>query len=133
MKIIYIAGPYSGDSRPETIERNIREAEQYALALSDRQIGFFCSHAHTEHFTTSKGSKAPEQFYYDMGMEFLQRCEAVLAIPGWEASKGAREEVEWAKAHHMQVFYPKNPDDLDAVVQWSKKTFATKLAKFLSS
>jgi predicted methyltransferase MtxX (methanogen marker protein 4) len=49
LKIVVIAGPYIGDGRLETIERNIREAELYAVALANRGIGFFCPHLHTHH------------------------------------------------------------------------------------
>ena len=31
MKIVFIAGPYSGDGTFEAIERNIREAEKYQI------------------------------------------------------------------------------------------------------
>ena len=64
MKIVFVAGPYTGDGKVETIERNIREAEKYQIALAEKQIGFFCAHNHTEHFSTKKGVCAPEDFYY---------------------------------------------------------------------
>ena len=120
MKIIFIAGPYSGDRTKESIERNIRIAEQYALALSNKHIGFFCPHAHTEHFTSGKGSHAPEQFFYDMDIDILKRCDAVLAVPGWEASRGASNEIAWAKQNNLTIFYPKSTDDLGEVEKWYK-------------
>jgi len=41
MKIVFIAGPYTGDGTFESIERNIREAEKYQIALANKEIGFF--------------------------------------------------------------------------------------------
>ena len=35
MKIVFIAGPYTGDGTFEAIERNIREAEKYQIALAN--------------------------------------------------------------------------------------------------
>ncbi len=122
MKIVFIAGPYTGDGSRESIERNIREAEKYQLALANRQIGFFCPHNHTEHFSSGKGATAPEQFYYDLDLSFLMRtADAVLAIPGWEKSKGAMKELDWAKKNALPIFYPKHVDDLKEVEEWYAK------------
>lgn len=122
MKIIFIAGPYTGDGSRESIEKNIREAEKYQIALANRQIGFFCSHGHTEHFSSGKGATAPEKFYYDLGMHFLERAtDAVLAMPGWETSVGASREVEYVKQKGLPIFYPKNPGDIQDIIEWYRK------------
>ena len=114
MKIVYIAGPYYGDGRRETIEKNIREAEKYQIALANHRIGFFCSHNHTEHF--QEKAKAPEDFYYDLDFHILKNiADAILAIPGWENSKGARKEIDWAKENGLPIFYPKSPEDLKEI------------------
>jgi hypothetical protein len=122
LKIIFIAGPYTGDGSYESIEKNIREAEKYQLALADKQIGFFCAHNHTEHFSSKKGAKAPEQFYYDLDFHFLTHiADAVLAMPSWEKSSGAKREIEWAKKKGMKIFYPKNPKDMNDIIKWVNK------------
>lgn len=119
MKIVCIVGPYFSGGDPEKIEYNIRHAEQYAIALANRGIGFFCPHKHTEHFEVK--AKAPESFYYELDMIFLRRVvDALLAIPGWEDSVGAQREVTYAKKHGIPVFYPNSPDDLDEIEKWAK-------------
>lgn len=121
MKIIFIAGPYNGDGTFESIERNIREAEKFQIALANNQVGFFCAHNHTAHFNSGKGATAPEEFYYNMDFQFLQRiADAVLAVPGWEKSYGARCEVEWAQKNNIPIFFPKSPSDINEIVQWAK-------------
>lgn len=110
-----------GDGKVETIERNIREAEKYAIALADRQVGFFCPHKHTEHFNGGQKSTAPEQFYYDLDFYFLMHiADAVLVVPGWENSSGTKRELEWVKAKGLKTFYPKDPTDIGEVVKWAK-------------
>lgn len=122
MKIIFIAGPYFGDGKVETIENNIRQAEKYQIALANKQIGFFCAHNHTEHFSTKKGATAPEDFYYALDLEFLKRAaDAVLAIPGWESSLGAKREIEWARKNSLPVFFPQSPDDIGEIIEWYDK------------
>ena len=121
MKIIFIAGAYIGDGKVKTIEKNIREAEKYAVALADREVGFFCPHKHTEHFNSGKKSTAPEQFYYNLDFYFLTKiADAVLVVPGWENSKGTKKELEWAKKKGMKIFFPKNLEDIKEVMKWAK-------------
>lgn len=121
MKIVFIAGPYTGNGTTESIERNIREAEKYQIALANKEIGFFCPHNHTEHFG-QKGATPPEKFYYDLDFEFLTRmADAVLAIPGWENSWGAKREIAWAKEKDMKIFYPKHLKDIEDIINWAKE------------
>jgi len=124
MKIVYIAGQlttgWDGKDR-EFIAQRIREAEKYQIALINNGIGCFCSHSHTS-FHHEKGSKASEEFYYELGLEFLKRTsDAVLAMPGWEKSRGAKMEVGWATKNKLPVFYPKSPDDIGGIIEWSRK------------
>ena len=119
MKIVFIAGPYSGNNSAK-IEKNIRDAERYEIALANAGIGFFCPHLHTEHF--EKKAKAPESFYIKLDRIFLKRvADAMLVLPGWENSKGTRAEVKWAKKNKMKMFFPKSPDDLKEIITWAKK------------
>lgn len=120
MKIIFIAGPYFSNGNLDKIEENIRCAESYQIALANNGIGFFCPHNHTEHF--EKKSKASEDFYRELDMLFLKQvANAVLALPDWKNSKGARAEIKWAKKNKIKVFFPNSPDDLDDIIKWSKK------------
>lgn len=117
---MYIAGPYFGDGTKEIIEKNIRTAEKYQIALANQRIGFFCSHNHTEHF--QEKAKAPEGFYYDLDFHILKNtADAILAIQGWENSRGARKEVEWAKQNNIPIFYLKSINDINEVIKWNDK------------
>ena len=120
VKIVFVAGPYIGDGSYQTIEKNIREAEKYQIALANQQIGFFCSHNHTEHFS-HKGANAPEEFYYQLDLHFLKNiADAVLVVPGWESSFGTKREIATAKEIGLPIFYPKSPQDIDEIIKWSK-------------
>ncbi|MBI4079933.1 DUF4406 domain-containing protein [Candidatus Kaiserbacteria bacterium] len=120
MKIVFIAGPLTtgGDGGTAYIEKNIRIAENYAFALAKADVGFFCAHTHT----SNHHGHAPEPFYYELDREILKRAaDALLAIPGWEKSFGAKKEVEWACESGLKVFYPKDPTDIEQIVEWAKK------------
>jgi hypothetical protein len=120
MKIIFIAGPYFEGGNYKKIEKNIRQAERFQIALANAGIGFFCPHNHTNHF--EKKTRARESFYRKLDMIFLEKvADAMLAVPGWEKSKGAKAEAEWAKKHNLKIFFPKSPNDLGEILKWAGK------------
>ncbi|MGC9968527.1 MAG: DUF1937 family protein [Minisyncoccia bacterium] len=119
MKIVFIAGPYYGGGDLRNIDKNIREAESFAIALANRGVGFFGPHLHTARFELR--TTAPEEFYKELDMQMLQRAsDAMVVIPGWEKSSGTLAEIEWAEANHKKIFYPKSISDLDEIVAWAK-------------
>src|SRR3989344_4174602 len=125
MKIVFIAGtltsgaPTEQPMRGEYIAGNVLKAEAYQIALANAGIGSFCTHTHTLNHH-KKGIRAPEEYYYKLDMEFLKRAaDAVLAMPDWDKSKGAKDEVAWAVQNKLPVFYPKFPEDIDDIVNWA--------------
>lgn len=123
MKLVFIAGPlttgWDGKNDSVLIE-NIRKAENYQIALINAGIGCFCAHTHT-FFHHQKGGTASENFYYEMDLEFLKRCDRLLAVPCWETSSGASREVAWVKENKLPVFFPGSPEEIEEIVEWSNK------------
>jgi hypothetical protein len=108
--IILIAGPYrSGtDGDPSRIDANLRALESYALPLYRAghipMIGEWVALP----IARVAGSRQPgdelsEQFLYPVASRLLERCDAVLRIPG--ASKGADEDVRLARERGLPVYY----------------------------
>jgi len=103
MKMLFIAGPYFGDGKFETIEANIQRAKQAAIEIANAGVPFFCPHMHTAHFQID--ARAPEPFYRRLALHILgTACKAVYLLPGWENSKGTQDEIALAKALHLPVF-----------------------------
>lgn len=122
MKIIFIAGPYYSGGDRKKIKSNINNAEKCQIALANTGIGFFCAHNHTRHFELK--AKAPESFYKELDMVFLTRvADAVLAMPGWKNSDGARQEVSVAIKRWIRVFYLESlrGSDIQKVVEEIKE------------
>ena len=108
MIIIYIAGPYMGrhhDYRSYfDIDRNITDAEEMAARLARHSYGFFNPHAHSAHFEVITPEVKPS-YWYELDMHFLEGCDAILMLPTWGRSAGARKERDWAVTNGMPVFY----------------------------
>lgn len=99
MKMVFIAGPYRAPTEWEVVQ-NIRRAE--SIALSAWQIGasVICPHKNTAHF----GGSAPDRIWLAGALEQLRRCDAVLCVPGWEKSEGAKGEIALAQELGIPVF-----------------------------
>ena len=102
MQLVYIAGKYSGDDYLE-IDVNIAKAREAAAWCARHGIGFFAPHLNSAHFEVVTPTVDPE-FWYQLDLEFLQRCQAILLLDGWEESHGARHEAELADQIGMPRF-----------------------------
>ena len=102
MRIVYLAGPYSGKDFNE-VEKNIRVAEEAAIKLWDLGYGVFCPHLNTAHFELK--SAASQEAYQTFGLGIMGACDAVVMLPGWWYSPGAREERRLAMTLGIPVVY----------------------------
>jgi hypothetical protein len=100
MRVIYVAGPFRGRDSWE-IESNIRRAEALSLEVWKAGGVALCPHANTRFFQGT----LPDDTFVRGTLEMLTRCDAILMVPGWERSAGARGERDWAIEHAMPVFY----------------------------
>jgi len=100
MKLVYIAGPFRGPTTWD-IAQNVRAAE--ALGLEVAKCGYMpvIPHANTALFN----GQCTEQFWLDGTLLLLSRCDALITLPIWERSSGAKAEVEFAKTHSIPVFH----------------------------
>jgi hypothetical protein len=96
MKLIYIAGPFRGDTG-WAIEENVRQAERFALQVWKMGLAAICPHCNTRMFF----GEIDEDLALRGCLEILARCDGVLFIPGWEGSEGAN--VEWQEALRLKI------------------------------
>jgi hypothetical protein len=100
MRVVYIAGKFRGrDSW--VIENNIRRAEELSLQVDTLGgVIALCPHTNTRFFQGA----LPDDFWLEGTLELMRRCDAVLMVPGWEESVGARGEKAEAERRGMPVF-----------------------------
>lgn len=111
--ILYLSGPYSaGNGR--TVADNIAVARAYAVAAAKAGWMPLTPHLNTAHFEQD----CPEIQNHEWiagditilrllgrGRGAGMMC-AMLMLPGWERSKGARLERDWALHLNLEVFGP---------------------------
>lgn len=98
---IYLAGPITA-SGDRTIKDNVDSAVAIYLQLMAVGVNSFCPHL---------SALVPESFdiHYERWMEYdffiIQKCDAVLMLPHWETSSGAKREHELAQNLRKRIFY----------------------------
>lgn len=103
MKLIYIAGPYRNNLGEWHIEQNIRNAEKAALFVWQHGGVALCPHKNTAFFGGAPG--CPDEIWLKGDLELLERCDAIWAIDGYTDSKGAVEEVNFARIEMIPILY----------------------------
>ena len=106
MKLVYVAGPFTGSNAWE-IERNIRHAEDWGYLVSQAGAWPVIPHSNTRFFHGS----VSEQMAYDGTMEMMRRCDAVVVAErhgvSGRFSTGVQKEIEEA----MRLGLPILSDD----------------------
>ncbi len=106
--IILIAGPYrSGtDGDPVRIAANLAALEAYSLPIYRAghipMIGEWVA-LPIIRSAEQVGEGDAEDFLYPVASRLLERCDAVLRVPG--ESKGADQDVRIARERGLPVFY----------------------------
>lgn len=110
MKLIYIAGPYTG-KLGRTTEQNIENARgravQVTVMLAEHNCFPLTPHLNTGLFESLPGSDGlPEEYWYAGAMELLKRADAVLLTfqTADRASKGTKREMAEAEKLGIPVF-----------------------------
>lgn len=93
MKLIYVAGKFSDKTRAD-VEANILAAELVGVEVARAGFWPVIPHANTAH--PEFESVQPYQFWIAATLELLRRCDAIVMVPGWQDSSGARGELSEA-------------------------------------
>jgi len=99
MKIVYIAGPYRGET-PWDVECNVRHAEELALRVAKAGAIPLCPHTMFRFFN----KQCDDPFWLNGTLELLRRCDAIIMTDDWIQSEGAVGEYDEAKKLGMPTF-----------------------------
>lgn len=100
--LVYVSGPYT-DHATESVERNINDARRVAIELWERGHVALCPHLNTAHFEQDCACTYGQ--YLEGDLALLARCDAIVMLPRWSESKGARRELDYALRRSILVYY----------------------------
>ena len=100
--MIYLAQPYTGQE-----EASYQAALRYVRARLPSPIFSPIIHYHE----VAKAHDLPADFAYwaPLNRHFLARSQAlrILTLPGWDTSRGVRQEILWASEFNLPVTFEK--------------------------
>ncbi len=99
LKLVYIAGRYRAPTGWQ-IDQNIQRAREFGAEVAKMGAMPLVPHANTAHYDGLN----TDEFWLAGTLELLKRCDAVMLIPNWEASSGARAEVAYAQENGIPTF-----------------------------
>ena len=119
LPLIYVAGPYRAATRDD-IARNIDAAR--VVGISAAALGWFpvIPHANTAHMELDLPGLG-DDFWLAGTLEMMERCDAVVLVPGWQNSAGTRGEIIRADELRIPIF--RTLDTLPrarAFIEWIK-------------
>lgn len=100
MKLLYIAGPIRAENYYE-IEKNIRRAEEVALAISALGAAVICPHSMARFYEHA----LPVELWLERDIEILKRCDGMVVVCPFRHSKGTVGEVQFCEENNIPVFY----------------------------
>ena len=103
--MIYISGAITGSTELEWAT-NYQKGREVAIEMCKHKIPYFSPHLNAWRFDLESDLDAVTwQDYMDMDYEILGRCSGILMMRGWERSRGAVLERQFAIDHGIPVFY----------------------------
>ena len=93
MRLVYIAGAYTARHAYQ-VKRNIIKADLLAIEVELLGLDLFpcVPHTNTSHHEGTRDG----DYFIEGTLEWMRRCDTVLVVPGYEASKGTKGEIEEA-------------------------------------
>lgn len=101
MRVVYVAGPLIAADH-YAIRLNIDRAAAVGIEIARHGVSPVIPHTNTGAWFIGT---CTHEFWYAATLELLRRCDAVITVPGWEASVGAKGEVDEAKRLGLPVFH----------------------------
>lgn len=98
--VLYIAGPFRA-ANAWLVEQNVRRAEEAALRAAELGWVPLCPHSMTRFFDGT----LTDEYWLAATLELLRRCDAILMLPGWQGSAGARAEHAEAVRLGVKVLF----------------------------
>ena len=108
IRLVYLAQPYTHDDKGHMVMRHVH-GSQCAAALTQKGYNVFApipsSHCMSQH--AKKDLPTSWAFWKTVDLDWLHRVDEVwvLAISGWQASIGVKEEIEFMKGLNKPVYY----------------------------
>lgn len=92
MRKVYVAGPISAND-PITLFNNEKNGIDTAAWLILQGFAVFCPHLDFQYLLGVYGKDITKDMLQDNSMAWVECCDCMLVLPGWENSPGTKREM----------------------------------------
>jgi len=101
--LVYVSGAITPTEEFPNLNQNI--ARFYTVSLDLFRLGFSVFCPVQQWLPEATGYGDVYDAIMEMDLEILSRCNAILMLEGWEKSRGAVAEYNFARASHLDVLF----------------------------
>lgn len=109
MKRVYVAGPYNADNVIDVL-KNVRTGITSSVEAVKGGLSVFCPFLDFHYGLISELSL---EDYRRNSIEWVKVSDAILLLPGWENSAGARDELAEASKYGIPAF-----ESINDILRW---------------
>ena len=107
-RFIYLSGPMTND---EGYMKKFNNAADQLIEIDPDLI--IVNPATMLQFSGGLETGADYRRILEIDKQIISSCDAICLLPGWESSKGCREEVETAITEALDIFIYNDPELFD--------------------
>lgn len=115
--LAYIAGPYTAPDYKQ-VAANVLAARIVARKLF--KLGFATHTPHSEMWGWEDDNEITYEDCMSADLEVLSRCDAIVLVPGWESSPGARTELQEARRLGLAELYS-GEEAAEWIARWKEE------------
>ncbi len=104
MKRVYVAGAYSADNVLDVL-KNIGRGEWYASKIFRMGFAPFCPWHDKDYVIKNWNSNFTVEQFYKYSLAWLEVCDIMFIVPGYEKSKGTLAEIKKAQELGISLVY----------------------------
>lgn len=115
--VLYVSGPYTHED-PQVVQLRVEEALEWGRRIEEAGATAYVPHTAVVLPKPPVGlpEAAKAEWIWQRAMRacrtMLTRCDAIVMVPGWKGSRGARDEH--AMAHHLGIPVLESMDEVRA-------------------
>jgi hypothetical protein len=109
-KLIYVSGKYTSEKGDlDETRKYIEVATKASIKLFKKGWNVFTPHKNNGEYEFRKDSKdLTYDFWIDIDLDILKRCDAIFMLKNWRNSKGALIEINKAKEWGIKIYFEEN-------------------------
>lgn len=107
-ELVYVGGPYRGKCEWD-VKQNIRRAEDIGAELWSYGFVPIVPHLNTNFF--GGAYDLPDDVWLKGDFAIVKVCHKLVAIPGWNRSKGTQNEIVEADKYNIPIYFWEEEQD----------------------